>query len=78
MARTTLSPVLVIVIVLLIAPVIYSILIVGSNLVFLVLPALVFGSLSWFAWRMWGRVFWRANHIKHIRERRLLDEAARR
>jgi hypothetical protein len=63
---------------LMMVPVIWSIFAVGVNLAYLALPCLVFGTLGWFMWRIWGRVIWRANHISHIREKRLLDEAARR
>ncbi len=78
MARPKTSPILILVVVLLLLPVIISIFLVGASLFYITLPILVFGALSWFTWRMWGRVLWRANHIAHIRERRLLDEASRR
>ena len=78
MSRLNASPMLMIIVLAAVALVAHSIIDVGVSLAYLALPLLALTAISWFAWRVWGRVFWRANHIAHIRERRLLDEAARR
>ncbi len=78
MATQRLSPLLVAFIVLMMVPAVLSIFTVGASLAYISLPVLALAVLAWFVWRTWGRILWRANHINHIRERRLLDEAARR
>jgi hypothetical protein len=40
-----------------------------------VLPLAVL-ALGWFVYSVWGRAYWRAWHINHLRSARLLKEAA--
>ncbi len=49
-----------------------------ASLVIVLLPPFAFGTLAVFVYLLWGRKYLRARHIAGIRERRLLDEAARR
>jgi len=49
-----------------------------ASLVVILLPPFAFGTLAVFVYVLWGKKYLRARHIAGIRERRLLDEAARR
>jgi hypothetical protein len=42
-----------------------------------VLPSIVI-ALGWFVYSVWGRAYFRAWHINHLRSARLLKEASRR
>lgn len=50
----------------------------GVSIAYLTLLILAFVAIAWFIWRVFLRVYWRANRIAHIRERRLLMEASQR
>jgi hypothetical protein len=69
-------PVLIFVVAVLMLPVIYSVFSTGVSLVYLSLPLLVIAALTWFVWRVFLRVYFRAARINHIRERRMLREAS--
>jgi hypothetical protein len=57
-------------------PVAYSVFSTGVSLAYLTLPVLAFVAITWFVWRVFLRVYVRAVHIAHIRERRELMEAS--
>jgi hypothetical protein len=78
MARNNLSTLMIAVVALLLLPVFYSVFSTGVSLAYLALPVLAVVSIGWFVWRIFFRVFLRATRISHIRERRLLREAAMR
>ena len=49
-----------------------------ASLAVLLLPPFAFGTLAAFVYLLWGRKYLRARRIAGIRERRLLNDAARR
>jgi hypothetical protein len=71
-------PLLLIVLVVVLLPVIYSVFATGVGIAYLSLPILACAAISWFIWRVFLRVYLRATRIAHIRERRLLMEASMR
>ncbi len=78
MPRPKSSPVLLFLLIVVLSPVLYSVFSTGVSLAYVSLPILAMVAIAWFVWRVFGRVWWRANNIAHARERRLLREASMR